>query len=108
MIDNAADALLAARDMIADKENHWTRNDVHDAEHERHCALGAIECAVFNHYSTKETDEDCRVANEAEAILNRVSFSFYKKRTHVVNDFIGHEAIMKIYDEAIRQAKDIG
>jgi len=98
------DRLLEARNLIADPE-HWTQEtsfrdeydrEVHKDENpSKFCALGALAITYMPWSSRAEYD-----------LLSEVSLDLYKQRVSIVNDEIGHEAILAIYDEAIRRAKD--
>jgi len=98
------DALLEARNLIADPA-HWTRCSLERDNHLRHCAYGAL-----MHVAGTCQGELRKITinnhTKACSFLNRASFKLYKNSTMSVNDDIGHDAIMEVYDLAIRLSKD--
>ena len=110
---NLAKQLLAAKAVIEDPQ-HWTHRyyatddqgieiDPTNQRACRWCATGAImkglpQWSWIN--SFKESD--------AAKLLDGVSKYLFSVGLISVNDKIGHEAVMAVYDESIAQAKAAG
>jgi hypothetical protein len=101
--------LQKAADMIADPED-WTQGSEYDHSPEgrtRHCAMGAvIECAT--------TMDNPRLIHDANNLLNEVSFELFPGLIVSdqfgsivrVNDDLGHEAVMQVFEKAIVRAQE--
>lgn len=118
------DILMQARDLISDKE-HWTMgvlardksgNDIPatiDAAYS-FCARGALVSVINTEHKSCAVDLDsCQYLTRACSQLYNTCSQLYNKGNYsyiikvaFVNDNFGHEAVMDIYDEAIKLAKD--
>lgn len=113
MTRSTRDILVAARARIDDPEK-WCQGaygidaegvgiDFMSIEGERSiplavraCAVGAIYVEVSGH--TQEGSADARKA------LRDASIHLYGLPANIVNDTLGHDAVMKVYDIAIERA----
>lgn len=62
------------------------------------CALGALTVA--------EQGESIRDLSAAREALNEAAFRLGKNSPSIVNDELGHAAVMKMFDEAIEIARE--
>ena len=97
-MNQVADILKEAKALISDKAN-WCQDTFskQDADgHTQYCAYGAF-CT---------TADDSAYSQKAYRFLNDAAATMYNFASAVrVNDQYGHEAVMKMYDEAIRMAE---
>lgn len=100
---------MAARDLISDPE-HWTQNhmarngknrsiEATDPDAVKFCALGAVDKTLGEEYLTKHVS--------VRQYLNKAAKELYRCLPTDVNDDLDHEAVMNMYDEAIKMAKDV-
>jgi hypothetical protein len=98
---NAVEQLTAARELIADPE-HWTQGAFARDDHElacssrdpnaqRWCAWGALV-----HIPTSLMPD---------IFLLRAAQDLYQASPQVVNDQLGHDQVLRMYDRAIKLAK---
>lgn len=76
------------------------------------CAIGAIEEVYIqhNHQHKRETSPLLDLgwvtaAVNARAILNKSAYALFGSNTALVNDKLGHQAILDVYDHAIKTLK---
>ncbi len=107
---NTKEILIAARELIADK-SRWTQGTLaRNVEgNPEHCVQGKTAvcfCAAgaVMHCATGEDEEEWIGAWSA---LDAAAFSLYGGRDVAgVNDKLGHEAVLKVYDHAISNCED--
>jgi hypothetical protein len=106
-VQNVVTLLTQAKNRIADR-NHWTTGwlarDKHGTEVESDhidatywCAFGAL----FREAKSYNRDS----ATTAQVALNEAAWKLYSSRLEHVNDGIGHEAVLKVYDQAIEKVR---
>lgn len=89
ILNPLAKELVEGKAKIADRSNWCT--GIYQDKYGRMCAYGAI--GIHN---SRVTD--------ASRLLCQVALELYRETIITVNDTRGHEAVMRVYDEAIRRA----
>lgn len=101
---DVVDQLLAARDLIADEER-WCQGAIaRDAEGNDTAAGNAAAVAFCAEGAALVVGSWKKMGPYLQTAAN----SLYDTVFFRVNDDLGHEAVMEVYDYAIRLAKDAG
>lgn len=89
--------LCKARKLLSNKEN-WLQGTLHSRDGSRHCALGALWSSAGSKWGA-EPD-----AKAATGVLEQAARTLYRKGVAGVNDHLGYEATLKMYDKALEIA----
>jgi len=99
---SAADLLIEARDRILDPA-HWLRGQYHDDSKDRFCAVGSIR-ESGQHFKAADYNKAIEMLYKAAL---EVGVCTEKHSSPIcVNDHLGHEATMTMFDRSIRLAKE--
>lgn len=106
--------LIAARNLISDKNNWCTFNRAQNEHGEfveptdysacQFCAVGAVQKVMG--YDCNSLDyQDVYQLPEVE-FLSSVSKVFYGRPIYITNDSLGHKEVLKVFDHAIQVLKE--
>ncbi len=98
------EVLLSAKSIIENKDN-WTHHCFHNDNRTAHCAIGAINVVLDQGFS----NEDIMFYVKIHQFLDYWSKQLYPEKPSIisVNDDLGHEAVLNVFDYAINDLSSL-